>query len=85
MAPRKGASMPLYVSHNISIIRRLHGKTLEDVSARLGLSRSAYYRIEKGGSQPITDDFLGKFCDLFFVEKAVLEGDRLDVQIVKTL
>ena len=77
--------MPLHISHNISIIRRLHRKTLEDVSSRLGMSLSAYYRVEQGVAQPVSDEFLGKFCDLFFVEKSVLEGDRLDVQIVKTL
>lgn len=77
--------MPDHINHNVSIIRRLHGKTLEDVSSRLGMSRSAYYRIENGDPEAITDEFLGKFCRLFFIDRPILEGDKLEVRTIRTL
>lgn len=58
---------------NLRTVRRLHGKTIKDLSGKLGIS-SGYLSLIEGGTRPLTPELRAKAAKVFYLEEHVLTG-----------
>lgn len=70
----------MHVGPNMRQVRRLHGKSLEDVAGYIGIDLSQLSRIERSQAEPSLNA-LKAWLDLFFMNEAALRRGKILVEV----